>query len=138
MLPVSATATVLSCLLGPELEPRLAARGGRTLGSAPVPNAGAPKWPPHSPRLRTFVSARSTVSTLSYPRPSESGLRLRGLLLHLAGRRGQDHVLVGAARGHHREHALVLVHAHVHHHRGRRAQHLLERGHDLAGLGHPD
>src|SRR6185437_14750987 len=65
----------------------LAVRGGRTCGSAPLSNAGAPKWPPHSPRLRTFVSARSTASALSYPRPSESGLRLRGLLLHLAGRR---------------------------------------------------
>src|SRR5258705_10774402 len=36
---------------------------------------------------------------------------------HFTRGRGQDHVAVGAAGGHHREHALVLVHADVHHHR---------------------
>ena len=63
---------------------------------------------------------------------------LAALVPHLAARGGQDHVGVGAARGHHGEHALVLVHAHVEDHRGRRAQHLLQGGDHLAGLGDPE
>src|SRR5262249_26388659 len=54
------------------------------------------------------------------------GLGPRGLLPHLAGRRSQDHIGVRPARGHHGEHALVLVDADVQHHRSGRADHLLD------------
>src|SRR5438552_14116644 len=75
----------------------------------------------------------------SRPPPTlEPRLRFRRLVFHLAGRRGQDHVLVGAAGGHHGEDALVLVDADLEHHRRRRADHLLDRRHDLVGLGDPD
>src|SRR5439155_26740608 len=69
---------------------------------------------------------------------SKPRLRFRRPVFHLAGGRGQDHVLVGAAGGHHGEDALVLVDADVEHHRRRRADHLLDRRHDLVGLGDPD
>src|SRR6185503_3722807 len=74
----------------------------------------------------------STVLTL------EPRLRLGRAVAHLAAGRGQDHVGVGAARRHHGEHALVLVHPHVDHHRSGGGDHLLEGRTHLGRLGGAD
>src|SRR5262245_57504876 len=68
----------------------------------------------------------------------ETCLGLGRLFLHLSAGRGQDHILVGAARRHHGVHALVLVDAHVEHDGRRRADHLLDGRHHLARLGDPN
>src|SRR5438093_6492741 len=96
-----------------------------------------PRHGPQTPNARTRPG--TAVARLGIARRcliSEPRLRLLGAIADLARGRGQDHVGIGTAGGDHREDALLLVDAHVQNHRRRRAEHLLEGGHDLARLGH--
>src|SRR6266542_6180885 len=119
---------------GCRLPPSSAGFAGAASGSL-ASDGGSPA--PRRPVARPASWGRLRRGPSRPPPSLKPRLRFRRLVFHLAGGRGQDHVLVGAAGGHHGEDALVLVDADVEHHRRRRADHLLDRRHDLAGLGAP-
>src|SRR6266478_1535114 len=105
---------------------------------SPATRESTPNLFSTSTAIVCFSESTVLFSFPSRPPPTlKPRLRFRRLVFHLAAGQAQDHVLVGAAGGHHGEDALVLVDADVEHHRPRRADHLLDRRHDFAGLGDP-